>query len=112
MTRLASNNHFIVFFLVIQMAFFPGCASTSEYQGSREQFDDIVITAKVHEAILDEPSLRPYEINVSTVKGVVELSGIVNTRDEMDKAIAIARNVPGVKFVKNDIRLQGTGDYF
>lgn len=113
MTRLASNNRFIVFFLVIQMVFFPGCASTSEYQGSREQFDDIVITAKVHEAILNEPSLRPYEINVSTVKGVVELSGIVETRDEMERAVAIARSIKGIRLVKNDIRLlQRVGDHY
>ncbi|SFD97745.1 BON domain-containing protein [Nitrosomonas sp. Nm166] len=115
MTRLDSNNHFIFFFLVMQMAFSPGCASTSDYQGSREQFDDIVITAKVHEAILNEPSLRPYEINVSTVKGVVELSGIVETRDEMERAVAIARSikVKGIRLIKNDIRLlQRVGDHY
>ncbi len=115
MTQL--NSRFIVFFLMTQMVFFSGCASTSEsgsgYQGSTEQFDDIVITAKVHEAILDERSLRPYEINVSTVKGVVELSGIVNTRDEMERAVAIARSIKGIGLVKNDIRLlQRVGDHY
>lgn len=109
------NSRFIVFFLMTQMVFFSGCASTSGsgYQGSSEQFDDIVITAKVHEAILDERSLRPYEINVSTVKGVVELSGIVNTRDEMERAVAIARSIKGIGLVKNDIRLlQRVGDHY
>ncbi|WP_297324156.1 BON domain-containing protein [Nitrosomonas sp.] len=111
MTQL--NSRFIVFFLMTQMVFFSGCASTSGYQGSSEQFDDIVITAKVHEAILDERSLRPYEINVSTVKGVVELSGIVNTRDEMERAVAIARSIKGIGLVKNDIRLlQRVGDHY
>ncbi|PXW88405.1 BON domain-containing protein [Nitrosomonas sp. Nm84] len=113
MTQL--NSRFIVFFLMTQMVFFSGCASTSEsrYQGSSEQFDDIVITAKVHEAILDERSLRPYEINVSTIKGVVELSGIVNTRDEMERAVAIARSIKGIGLVKNDIRLlQRVGDHY
>ena len=111
MTQFSSR--FIAFFLITQMAFFSGCTSTSEYQGSREQYDDIVITTKVHEAILDEPLLRPYEINVSTVKGVVELSGIVNTRDEMERAVAIARSIKGIRFVKNDIRLlQRVGDHY
>ena len=113
MIRLDRSNRFIVFCLIAQIAFLPACTSTSEYQGSREQFDDIVITTKVHEAILDEPSLRPYEINVRTVKGAVELSGIVNTRDEMEKAVAIARSVRGIRLVKNDIRLfQRTGEFY
>ena len=111
MTQLTSR--FIAFFLIIQMVFSSGCASTpkSEYEGTREQFDDIIITTKVHEAILDEPSLRPFEINVRTTKGIVELSGLVNTRDDMYKAIAVARSVSGIKFIKNDMRIQGTGDY-
>jgi osmotically-inducible protein OsmY len=111
MTQFSSR--FIAFFSIIQIAFFTGCASTSEYQGSREQYDDIVITTKVHEAILDELSLRPYEINVSTVKGIVELSGIVNTRDEMERAAAIARGIKGIRLIKNDIRLlQRVGDHY
>lgn len=109
MTQL--NSRFIAFFLMTHMVFLSGCVSTSGYQGSSEQFDDIVITTKVHEAILDERSLRPFEINVRTIKGVVELSGIVNSRDDMDKAIAVARSVSGIRFIKNDMRIPGTGDY-
>lgn len=109
MTQL--NSRFIAFFLMTYMVFLSGCVSTSGYQGSSEQFDDIVITTKVHEAILDERSLRPFEINVRTIKGVVELSGLVNSRDDMDKAIAVARSVSGIRFIKNDMRIPGTGDY-
>lgn len=109
MTEL--NSRFIAFFLIAQLALFPGCASTSEQAGMEERFNDISITTKVHEAILDEPSLRPYDINVRTTKGVVELSGLVTSRDDMNKAIGIARSVNGVKFVKNDMRIEGTGDY-
>ncbi|WP_292995519.1 BON domain-containing protein [Nitrosomonas sp.] len=105
------NSRFIAFFLITQMAFFSSCASTPQFEGAREQYDDIVITTKVHEAILDEPSLRPFDINVRTTKGVVELSGLVNSRDDMYKAIAIARSVSGIKFIKNDMRIPGTGDY-
>ena len=111
MTQL--NSRFIAFFLMTQMVFFSGCASTPAYEGAGEQYDDIVITTKVYEAIIDEPSLRPYDINVRTVKGVVELSGIVNTRDEMDRAVAIARGIKDIKFVRNDIRLlQRVGDNY
>ena len=109
MTQL--NSRFMAFFLIIQMALFSGCATTPQFEGAREQYEDIVITTKVHEAILDELSLRPFDINVRTTKGVVELSGLVNSRDDMYKAIAIARSISGIKFIKNDMRIPGTGDY-
>lgn len=111
MAQLHSNNRFIVLLLITQVAFFSGCTSTARYEGSREQFEDIIITTKVHEAILDEPSLRPFDINVRTIKGIVELSGLVNSREDMDKAIAIARRIEGIKLIRNDMRTYGTGDY-
>ncbi|MBX3615556.1 BON domain-containing protein [Nitrosomonas sp.] len=111
MTQRTANNCFIVLFLLFQVLFSLGCTSAQKYEGSREQFDDIVITTKVHEAIIDEPSLRPFDINVRTIKGIVELSGHVNSRDDMDKVIAIARKVEGIKLIKNDMRTYGTGDY-
>jgi hyperosmotically inducible periplasmic protein len=105
------SNHFIVFLLSAQLVFFAGCIATPKQAGTNEQFNDIVITTKIHEAILDEPSLRAFDINVRTSKGVVELSGLVNSRDDMNKTISIARSVNGIKFIKNDMRIPGTGDY-
>ncbi len=105
------NSRFMAFLLIIQIVFFSSCASKPQFEGAREQYDDIVITTKVHEAILDEPSLRPFDINVRTTKGIVELSGLVNSRDDMYKAIAIARSISGIKLIKNDMRIPGTGDY-
>ncbi len=105
------NSYFIAFFLITQMVFIPGCASTSEQVGMEEKFKDISITTKVYEAILDEPSLRSFDINVRTSKGIVELSGLVNSRDDMDKVMAVARSVSGIKLIKNDMRIPGSGDY-
>lgn len=106
MTKLTVNNRFIVLFLSLQILFSLGCTTPQKYEGSREQFDDIVITTRVHEAIIDEPSLRPVDINVRTIKGIVELSGLVNSRNDMD-----ARKMEGIKLIKNDIRTYETGDY-
>lgn len=105
------NSYFIAFFLITQMVFIPGCASTPEQVGMEEKFKDISITTKVYEAILDEPSLRSFDINVRTSKGIVELSGLVNSRDDMDKVMAVARSVSGIKLIKNDMRIPGSGDY-
>ena len=57
-------------------------------------------------AIFDEPTLKSAEINVETFKGVVQLSGFVSSQASIDKAVEIARQVNGVKSVKNDMQLK------
>jgi osmotically-inducible protein OsmY len=83
-----------------------GCASTRTHEGTGQYVDDTVITTKVKSAILGEPGLKVSEINVETFKGVVQLSGFVSTRHDIDSAIRLARNVDGVKSVKNDMQLK------
>src|SRR5512132_4319639 len=94
------------FFLMLLLASFLGCASTSKQEGTGEYFDDTVITTKVKAAVLKEPSLKSAEINVETFKGVVQLSGFVSSQANITKAVAVARSVQGVKSVKNDMRLK------
>ena len=55
---------------------------------------------------MNEPSLKSAEINVETFKGVVQLSGFVSSQANINKATDVARGVPGVKSVKNDMRLK------
>jgi osmotically-inducible protein OsmY len=83
-----------------------GCASTRTHEGTGQYVDDTVITTKVKSAILGEPGLKVSEINVETFKGVVQLSGFVSTRHDIDSAIRLAHNVDGVKSVKNDMQLK------
>jgi osmotically-inducible protein OsmY len=71
-----------------------------------EYVDDSVLTTKVKAAILHDPSLSSAEINVETFKGEVQLSGFVNSRADIAKAIEVSRGVNGVKGVKNDMRLK------
>ena len=83
-----------------------GCASTPTQEGTGEYFDDAVITTKVKAVIFNEPTLSSHQISVETFKGTVQLSGFVGSRAEIQKAGALARDVKGVKSVKNDIRLK------
>ena len=57
-------------------------------------------------AILDERSLKSTEINVETFKGIVQLSGFVSSRADINKAVEVARGVKGVTSVKNDMRVK------
>jgi osmotically-inducible protein OsmY len=93
-------------FLMLAFASVVGCASTAQKEGTGEYVDDTVITTKVKAAVFNEPTLKSAEINVETFKGVVQLSGFVNSREDITKAVEVARGVPGVKSVKNDMRLK------
>ena len=103
--RLA--NRFITFICAVLLASVLGCAGTPTQEGTGEYIDDTVITTKVKAAIFNEPTLKSTEINVETFKGTVQLSGFVNSRADINRAVAVARGVKGVKSVKNDMRLKG-----
>ncbi|WP_028314559.1 BON domain-containing protein [Desulfatibacillum aliphaticivorans] len=92
----------IAMFLILSI----GCASTSSREGTGEYVDDSVITAKVKAAIFNEPSLKLFEINVETFKGVVQLSGFVSSRADIYKAVEVAQGVGGVKSVKNGMAVK------
>ena len=103
---MRSFNRFATFFFVIVLASLLGCASTSKQEGTGEYVDDTVITSKVKAAIFSDPSLKSAEINVETFKGVVQLSGFVNSREDINKAVQVTRGVQGVVSVKNDMQLK------
>jgi osmotically-inducible protein OsmY len=103
MTQL---KRFSTFLLMLLLASFVGCASTPKHEGTGQYVDDTVITAKVKAAVFNEPSLKSAEINVETFKGVVQLSGFVNSQADINKAVEVARSVPGVTSVKNSMKLK------
>jgi len=97
---------FPAFALAVTLLTVTACASSPKSEGSGEYVDDSFITTKVKAQLFDEPDLRSGEINVETFKGVVQLSGFVNSNANINKAVEIARQTHGVKSVKNDMRLR------
>jgi osmotically-inducible protein OsmY len=97
---------FSAFFMALTLMTAAGCASTPGHEGTGEYVDDSVITAKVKAELLNEPNLSSGSVNVETFKGVVQLSGFVHDRADINRAVEIARGVKGVKSVKNDMRLK------
>ena len=63
--------------------------------------DDTEITAKVKAAIFAESGLKTLQISVDTVKGVVTLSGSVDSQSNRERAKALAGAVAGVSEVNN-----------
>jgi len=89
--------------VLLALAVIVGCAATRTQESTGEYVDDSTITAKVKAAIFDDPALKVLQINVETFKGVVQLSGFVNSAEIRSRAAVVASRVSGVKSVKNNI---------
>ena len=93
-----------------------GCSTTDE-QGSAERaaanagraVDDSVITGKVKAALVADPTTKAHQIEVETFQGRVQLSGFVENSEARSRAAEIAKNVDGVRDVKNSLQLRTTG---
>ena len=82
---------------------FIGCAATQKHESTGQYVDDSVITSKVKANIFDDPALKTLQINVKTFKGIVQLSGFVDSTQSVTKAGQMATSVDGVKSVANDL---------
>lgn len=89
--------------LIVFVAALVACASTSKQSSTGEYVDDSVITTKVKSLLAEDDFLKSFRIGVETYKGIVQLSGFVNSQQAVDKADQIAYSVKGVKSVTNDL---------
>jgi hyperosmotically inducible protein len=87
--------------LVLALA---GCAGTNESPG--EYIDDVALTARVKAAFVADRVVSALNIRVDSAKGHVHLSGVARNSEEMRQAEAVARQVRGVRSVRNDIVLR------
>ena len=84
-----------------------GCATGSRYeQSTGEQIDDSRTSSRVKSALGDDTQYKYADVNVATFKGVVQLSGFVNTKDQKNRAGDLARKVKGVTEVENNITVK------
>ncbi|HEY0456405.1 MAG TPA: BON domain-containing protein [Verrucomicrobiae bacterium] len=84
-----------------------GCATGSRYQQSTgERIDDHADSSRVRKALADDTQYKYGDVNVQTFKGVVQLSGFVNSRDQKNRAGDLAKRVEGIKSVENNITVK------
>ena len=76
---------------------------TEQGEKTAQVFDDTEITAKVKAELMGEPGLKSMQISVDTIKGVVTLSGTVDSKANSDKARARTMAISGVKDVTNQL---------
>jgi hyperosmotically inducible protein len=73
-----------------------------------ETVDDATITARVKTALLNDPQVCGLKIDVDTTLGVVTMSGVVKSRGEEQRAIQLARQIPGVRDVKSTLQVDAS----
>jgi hyperosmotically inducible protein len=83
-----------------------GCTPTRTQKSFGETVDDGTITAKVKTALIEDPTTEARDINVDTRRGVVQLNGFVASDPGRTQAARVARGVPGVTRVENNLTLQ------
>ena len=99
------KSHIVIRFLVVLMmiAAFAACASTPKQESTGEYIDDSVITTKIKTLLANDDFLKSFQISVESRKGIVLLSGFVDSQKAVDKAGQIARDVKGVVSVNNNL---------
>ena len=80
-----------------------GCAGSPKHESTGEYLDDTVLTSKVKASILSDAKLKSGQISVETFKGIVQLSGFVDSPEAVERAVQLARTVKGVKQVNNSL---------
>jgi hyperosmotically inducible periplasmic protein len=80
-------------------------AAKNAYVGTVTAVDDTTITTKVKTAFASGKDIKSNDIHVTTMAGVVKLSGQVQNSDMAARVVAIARNTKGVRGVTNDLRV-------
>lgn len=90
------------------LAGLAGCATDRASERTAGEFtDDAALTAKVKAAIASDAGARTAAVvDVNTYRGVVQLTGFVDSDDQANRAVAAAKKVKGVRSVKNDLRLK------
>lgn len=98
------KRHLFIFFLSLVLQFsLLGCSSTPTRESTGEFLDSSLMTAKIKTKLIDDRITGGFRISVYTFKGVVRLSGTVNSVYEKNHATKIALGVDGVKKVDNKL---------
>ena len=83
-----------------------GCAVTRGQETVGGYVDDTAITTSVKARFVDNRQVDASSIKVETLNGTVLLSGFAKDNTERTTAESIARDVRGVRMVRNEISVR------
>lgn len=105
---MSKNTAALVLAASMATAVIAGCSSTPSQQSTGQAIDDGVVTAKVKAKLIEDPVTKAHQINVETFKGTVQLSGFVESDQARTRALQLAKDVDGVKQVKDALEVRKT----
>jgi len=88
-----------------------GAGATGGYKVATDErnasgmWDDSAITTKVKAKLLKDHHTTAFQMDVDTLEGNVFLTGVVETKEESRRAVEIAKSVPGVRKVTNNLQI-------
>lgn len=83
-----------------------GCAVVRDQQSVGSYIDDTTLTTRVKTRFAENRAVSAMAIKVESLNGVVQLAGFAKTPQERMLAEQLAREIHGVKDVRNDIIVQ------
>jgi hypothetical protein len=83
----------------------PGEVPRQEVTVSASRLSDAVLTAKVEQALHDDPYIFADHMSVVTENGIVRLQGIALDLNDLRQALALARRIAGRRHVVNEMEL-------
>jgi hyperosmotically inducible protein len=92
--------------IAITAIYSTGCAVVRDQESVGAYVDDATITTRVKARFADNTTVSAMAIQVETLKGSVQLSGFAKSSAERANAEAIAKGVPGVTRVINNITVR------
>ncbi len=84
---------------------FTGCAVARHQETAGAYAKDKEIMARIKTALYADPSVKGTEVKVTSLNGVVQLSGFVDSQQAKERAGQIASTTPGVVRVYNNLLL-------
>lgn len=87
----------------VPITMMTGCAVTSGRSSAGEYVDDKATSARIKTALARDPMVKAHQVNVTTLNGVVQLSGFVDSQEQKDRATEIIQNMEGVTDLHNDL---------
>ncbi|WNM59168.1 BON domain-containing protein [Candidatus Nitrospira allomarina] len=85
---------------------FSACASDPHGRSVGTTVDDAVITSSVKSSLIADDLVDAFEVEVDTHRSTVMLSGFVETQNQIDRAVEIAKKTDGVQKVVNKLAIK------
>ena len=87
-------------------AIVAGCAGDRMSRNTEEAVDDSLLANKVKLALYADKQVSGKQITVEASQGVIQLSGVVASPPEAQRAVQITQGIKGVKEIRNRLTVQ------